>query len=133
MDGGVSLIGVLVAAVANMVVAALWYSPPLFGKAWLADVGASPEALRRAAGRGYVLAGLASLVAAFTLASSLSAFGMDGAGAGALLGLEYGIGIAAMYVLAIMAFEARTLRLIAIDIGFVVVGLATVGAVLGLL
>ncbi len=132
MDG-VSLLAVVVAAAANMAVAALWYSPVLFGKPWLADVGASEEALRAAAGRGYVLAGIGSLVASFTLASSLSAFGMDGLGDGLLLGLEYGIGITAMYVLSIMAFEARSLRLIAIDAGFVVVGLAVVGSVLGVM
>ncbi len=130
---GVNLLAVVVAAVANMAVAALWYSPVLFGKPWLADVGASEEALRAAAGRGYVLAGIGSLVASFTLASSLSAFGMDGLVDGLLLGLEYGIGITAMYMLSIMAFEARSLRLIAIDAGFVVIGLAVVGSVLGVM
>lgn len=131
MSEDVSMIGVLVAAVANMVVAAIWYSPVLFGKAWMATVGQSEDSLRSAAGRGYALAGIASLVAAFTLASSLSAFGLSGVVPGLMLGLEYGVGLVAMYVLSIMAFEARSLRLVAIDTGYVVIGLAVVGGVLG--
>jgi len=129
---GVNVVGVLVAAVVNMVVAAVWYSPVLFARGWMSAVGQSEETLRAAAGRGYALAGLASLMAAFTLASSLSAFGLSGFMDGMLLGLEYGVGIVAMYILSIMAFEARPLRLIAIDVGYAVVALAAMGGVLGL-
>lgn len=133
MGQGVSLVGVGVAAVLNMIVAALWYSPILFGRAWMSAVGQSEETLRAAAGRGYLLAGIASLMAAFTLASSLAAFELSGFVPGVSLGLEYGIGLVAMYVLSIMAFEARPMRLIGIDVGYAVVALAAMGGVLGVL
>jgi hypothetical protein len=131
MGEGVNLIGVVIAAVVNMVVAALWYSPLLFGKTWMGSVGQSAATLQSAAPRGYALAGIASLVAAFTLASSLAGFQMDGFVEGMLLGLEYGVGIVAMYILSIMAFEARPLRLILVDVGYAVIALAAVGGVLG--
>jgi hypothetical protein len=133
VGAGVSIVAVLAAAVVNMVVAAVWYSPLLFGGTWMAAAGASEDALRRAAGRGYLAATLASALAAFTLASSAAAFEVTGLTGGMLLGMEYGVGLAAPYVLSIMMFEARPVRLVAIDVGFTVVGVTAMGAVVGVL
>ena len=40
---GLNMLAVLVAAISGMVLGALWYSPVLFGKQWMAAIGESAE------------------------------------------------------------------------------------------
>ena len=44
----VNYLAVLVAAIVNMVVGALWYSPLLFGKAWMKLTGFNKKQLKKA-------------------------------------------------------------------------------------
>lgn len=41
----INLIGVLAATIVGMLLGALWYSPVLFGKAWMESIGKTPETL----------------------------------------------------------------------------------------
>ncbi len=72
----IHIVGIVVAAIASMVVGTAWYSPYLFGKRWMALVGfpdmsnLSPERkaeLKKKANQSMVIAFLASLVTAFVL------------------------------------------------------------------
>ena len=47
-DINLSLIAIVVAAVAGMVIGALWYSPLLFGNAWLKAIGKTEDELASA-------------------------------------------------------------------------------------
>jgi Protein of unknown function (DUF1761) len=70
----INLLAVLVAAIATMVVGFLWYSPLLFAKAWMKEMGYDPndkaktEKMKKSAGPAYGGSFLASLVSAFILA-----------------------------------------------------------------
>lgn len=44
-----NLLGILVAIIIGMLLGALWYSPILFGKAWLECIGKTPETLGKSA------------------------------------------------------------------------------------
>jgi hypothetical protein len=65
-------LGVLLAAVATFAVGMLWYSPLVFGKAWMRLNGYTPERMvemRRKVGRAYLVSFIAYLVLAFGLDS----------------------------------------------------------------
>jgi len=68
----VNPIGVLMAAVATMLIGMLWYSPLLFAKPWVELNGYTPEklaAMKAGAGRAYGISFLAYLVLGVGLGS----------------------------------------------------------------
>jgi Protein of unknown function (DUF1761) len=121
---------VAVAALASFLVGALWYSPLMFARPWMVDVGLSREALERG-GLGRIFAG--SALAAVVIATNLAFFlGPDpsiawGAGAGALAG----IGWVATALTTTYLFERRPLRLLAIDAGYHAATFTLMGLILG--
>jgi hypothetical protein len=131
---GVNYLAVLVAAVLNMVVGALWYSPALFGKSWLALMGWKPEdAQQRMAGsqRAYALTFVASLLMAYGLARVLAyaqTFTLTG---GVLIGLLAWIGFVATSQGTSYLFEGRSFRLYTINTGYHLASLVLMGALLG--
>jgi hypothetical protein len=125
---------VVVAVVANMLAGALWYSPVLFAKPWMAAVGMTAEDMRHgraAATRGYIISVVASLVISFALALLVQLAGADGAGDGVLLGLIAGIGFVATTQAASYGFESRPLKLYLINAGYPVAAFVGLGALLG--
>src|SRR6266852_6837307 len=70
----VNLLSVLVAALAAMALGFLWYSPILFAKPWMREMGYDPndkakiQEMQKSAGPAYGGSFVASLLSAFTLA-----------------------------------------------------------------
>src|SRR2546422_9438699 len=68
----INILAVLVAAVLTFVLGAVWYSPVLFAKQWMAAQGYSPEKLeemkRRGVTRAYAVSVLCYLVTAYVMA-----------------------------------------------------------------
>jgi len=66
-----NLLAVLVAAVSTMVVGFLWYSPILFAKPWMREMGYDPDdkakvqEMQKSAGLAYLGSFIVSLVSAF--------------------------------------------------------------------
>src|SRR5438034_838166 len=73
-------LAILVAAMSTMVVGFLWYSPLLFAKPWMKEMGYDPddkvkmEEMKKTAGPAYVGSFVAGLISAFTLALILHGF-----------------------------------------------------------
>ena len=67
-------LAILVAAVSTMVLGFLWYSPLLFAKPWMREMGYDPndkakvQEMQKSAGPAYGGSFVASLISAFTLA-----------------------------------------------------------------
>lgn len=130
---GINYLAVLVAAIINMVIGAIWYSPSLFGKNWMEMAGIRPEdAQKRAAGarRAYSWTFVASLLMAYALARILWYAGPQSVIGGALIGLLAGLGFVATTVGANYLFEGRPCRLYAINTGYPLVSLIVMGALL---
>jgi hypothetical protein len=124
---------VVVGVVINMAAGALRYSPLLFAKPWMAEVGIAPEQMRpkgSAAYRGYALSILASIVIVLTLAILAQLTGATSAAEGAGLGLLGGIGFVATTQAANYSFESRSRRLYLINVGYSVVGFVLFGVLL---
>ena len=109
---------------------ALWYSPRLFGEAWLAERGVDPSELAAAgpAISGSVASCFVAAVSIAMLITGLEAFGIArGLGVGALVGF----GVVAMTMLSQALFESWSLRLYLIQAGYRVVYLLLMGAIYG--
>ena len=130
---GINYLTVLVAAILNMAVGALWYSPTLFGKAWMELVGFKPEdAQKRTAGmqRAYSLTFVASFVMAYALARVLWYAKVTTVGGGVLIGLLAWIGFVATPHGSNYLFEGKPFRLFTINTGYSLVALVIMGALL---
>lgn len=125
-------LAVIVCALLNLGLGALWYSPALFGRAWMEANGLTDERLQQAKFvPRMIVTFLLSLVMSYNLAFFLSDAKTTAAW-GATAGLLTGLGWAAMIFTVIALFELRPLRYIFINGGFIVVYFTLIGFILGL-
>ncbi|WP_157253584.1 DUF1761 domain-containing protein [Nonomuraea typhae] len=127
----VNWLAVMVAALSAFALGALWYSPILFGKSWMALTGLDQEALAKRSpvlvfGSSFLLSLLAAAVFAMFLGSDPS-LGL-GVGAGVATGLAW---VAASYGINYL-FEARPFRLFLVNGGYHALQFTLYGVILGL-
>ncbi len=122
---------VFTAAVANMVVGALWYSPALFFNSWKQESGVTDEALETAnLGKTYTFAFLIALLIAYNLAAFLGDANTT-ASWGATAGFLAGFGFSAAVFCAIALFELRSLKYMLINSGYITVCFTVMGLIIG--
>ena len=122
---------ILVAALSCFLLGGLWYSPALFGRAWMRSNGFTPDALHR--GNQAVIFGL-SFIAALVMATNLAFFLADPKTTtawGAIAGALAGFGWVAMGIIILGLFERRSWLWIVINGGYQVIALTLMGAILG--
>jgi hypothetical protein len=126
----VNWIAVVVAGVSAFALGGVWYSPALFGKAWMKENNLSMEEVR-AGNKGKIFGGsiLLSLIMSANLAMYLRTPDIN-----FQLGLLYGL-LAGVWVfcgIAMVAlFELKTLRYILINGGYCLIALGLMGAIIG--
>ncbi|HEX6331896.1 MAG TPA: DUF1761 domain-containing protein [Actinomycetota bacterium] len=106
--GDADWLAVLLAAVAYFVIGAVWYAPPVFGRAWMA-AGGLPDMRETGGGPGpaiYVVPLIGSALSAIALGMIAVATGTDTVGEGFVLGLVVGIGFAISIALVTATFES---------------------------
>lgn len=123
-------LAVTVAAVSTFILGALWYSPALFGKPWMAASGMTEEKAKE--GNMLKIFGLAFLLE-FAAAFVLALFIGSGAGLhmGLLLGLHVGLFFVAGGLGVVYLFEQRPLMLWLVNAGYMTVAFCLMGAILG--
>src|SRR4051812_37947079 len=108
-------LAILVAALFCFVLGGLWYSPMLFGRAWIRTNGFTDETLRRGSQpRIFAL----SFVAALIMATNLAFFLADSQTTlawGAIAGALAGFGWVAMALVILGLFERRSWQWIVIN------------------
>ena len=127
----INYFAVLAAALSTFLLGGLWYSPLLFGKAWMrannfTDVDVQTFSKARMFGWSVFLA----LIMALNLAMFLAAPDTNltwGMAAGALAGL----GWVAMSIAIIGLFENKSWKYIAMNGGYVTVAFVIMGAIIG--
>ena len=128
----VNYAAVLVAAVVNFMLGALWYSPALFANGWVRLIGRNMEEMKRNANpMSYVAAFGCSVAMAYVLALFIAGRKSDSMLKGAYSGLLLGAGVVATSMLTSYLFEQRPMQLYLINAGYFLVGLMAMGAVLG--
>lgn len=128
----INLWAVLVAGVASVVIGGLWYSPILFGRAWMATIGKTKEQVEE---EFTPLQILAAFVVNLIVASVLSIV-VDWANAGTLAGgAMIGCGLALGVVTALTGvdyfFEHRPAKLFLITTAHTIVSLTIIGSIVG--
>jgi surface polysaccharide O-acyltransferase-like enzyme len=129
----VNYLAVLVAAIINMVVGALWYSQALFGNAWMGLMGLKQEDMQRRMTRSsgaYIVTFIGSFLMAYALARIIWYAQATTLVAGALIGLLAWLGFVATTHGANYLFEGRPSRLFGINTGYPLVSLIIIGAML---
>jgi len=130
-DIDVNVLAVIVATVAAMALGALWYSPVLFARRWLAAVGKTQEEIGAGARIGYAVTSLAWLVVAFALSALVDWAAAETLVEGVLVGLVAWAGFVATTMAINSAFQDRPRALYLIDAGYHLAAFVVIGAVVG--
>jgi surface polysaccharide O-acyltransferase-like enzyme len=126
----VNLLAIFAAAVANIILGIIWYSPALFGNAWTNLAGKRKEELHRGTIE-YAGSFLAAFAAAYVLAMLVEATQSNSIESGAFLGLIAGLGLIATSTAVNFMFEKRPMGLYLITVGYHIVAYTFMGAILG--
>jgi hypothetical protein len=125
---------VVASAVGYWVLGALWYSPLLFARPFIALKGWTPEQLAAIQAESHAgeigLAFVSSLVLAYVLAHFVKFTGAETARSGALTGFWLWLGFVITTNLETVIFEGRPLGLYLINNGYHLVGFLGMGALL---
>ncbi len=125
-------LAIIIAAVVNMVLGSLWFSPVLFQKRWLAPRVGGPMS-GNASPLLYVITAVGALVSAITLDWIIGLAGANTLVGGAIVGVYCGLGFVGPAVLSDHLFNERPPMLYMIVAGFPIVGLLIMGAIIGAL
>ena len=120
---------ILVAALSTFLIGGLWYSPALFGKAWMKENGFTEEGMKNSnMVKIFGLAFLLGLIAAVNLAMFMGEESRPSMGA--LWGFLAGIGWVATFVGMHYLFERKSFRLFLINAGYSIVALTVMGVII---
>jgi Protein of unknown function (DUF1761) len=129
----VRILPVLVSAIAVFALGALWYSPFLFGRAWVRAHGYTEEKIARmraSAGRAYAISFACNLVMAVAMSILIGRMNVTMLRGGVKLGALLGIGFAAPLGLAANVFSEKRLSAWLIDAGYQIASLILMGVIL---
>ena len=126
-----NFVAIVVCGVIVWIIGALWYSPLLFARPWVAIVGRKMGEKPTGVYKGMIGSLIGDLFLCFVLAHIIMWSGAQGWMGGAHIGLLTwgGFFLAVMYPQSI--YEGRPLKYFLINCGYWLVSLVSVGAVLG--
>jgi Protein of unknown function (DUF1761) len=127
----VNWFAVVAAALSTFVLGGLWYSPTLFGRAWMVENNLSQEHLRK--GNMAKIFGL-SLLISLIMSANLAFFLAEPSTTvvwGAAAGLLAGFGWVALGIAMVALFERKSWRYILINAGYMTVAFVVMGLILG--
>jgi len=131
-----NLLAIFVAAISTMLVGFLWYSPFLFAKPWMREMGydpndkASADKMRKSAGPAYTASLIASLVSAFVLAIFFHEMHVQDLEYGLLVGSHVWLGFVATVQLTSALFMKQSMKLFTINTGYQLVCYLIMSAIL---
>jgi hypothetical protein len=132
METEVNYLAVLVAGVVYMIIGALWYSPVMFGNAWMKALGKSKEQVSADfTPLNYVWALLTALIASYGIARIWVWSGGTTLADGLMIGILAGVCFSFTSMWVNDAFEAKKRSLTIINVSYHIVGLTVAGAIIG--
>lgn len=124
-------LAIIVSMIISLVLGSLWYSPLLFGKAWIKLMGLRKEDVKKEeATKGYVLSAIGALVLAYVMSHFIDYVSATTISAGAATGFWAWLGFVATTSISSAAFEGKPLKLWAINSGYHLGQFLIVGAIL---
>ncbi|MFZ2886219.1 MAG: DUF1761 domain-containing protein [Minisyncoccia bacterium] len=132
----VTLIPILVAGIANVILGMIWYNPKVFGTAWMACVGMSPEQAEKGKRRMWLsafFAVLAAMVAAYVMNHFGIAWGVFDWIGGVELAFWCWLGFVAPTMLGMVLWEMKPFKYYAIVAGYWLVSFIMMAVILVLM
>lgn len=123
-------LAVICAAISDLLIGALWFSPLLFFNSWKAEVSLSDEQLSKGQIKIFSLTLLMALIISYNLAAFLGEPNVTLAWA-VTASLLAGVWAAASFVI-VTLFERKSLRYILINVGYILVAFAVKGFIIGI-
>jgi hypothetical protein len=130
--GAINHVAVWVAGIVHFILGACWYT--VFGNAWMAAIGKTEAQVKSDQPNMAIPLAIAVVVAviiAYTLAWLIPKLGASSAAGGAKTGATLALALIAPTMAMNYGFEARSISLWLINSGYMVVGMAIMGAILG--
>jgi hypothetical protein len=126
------LLAVIVAAIIPMIIGALWYSPVMFAKKWMALIGKTEEEIKKSFNpmKMYGLSFLASLVMAYVLAHIVINTGYSGFVGGMHAGFWLWLGFVLTTNSSTVLFESRPSGLYWMNVSYYLVSILLMGGLL---
>lgn len=144
MDVPINYLAVLISTVAAVVLGFLWFGP-LFGKAWMKEMGITDEQMQKAKTdpatkksmmRSYLLVALGALISAYVMAHSLvfASYYLDAAGpsAGFMAAFWNWLGFTAPALMGSVLWEGKSWKYWFIVAGYYLVSFGIMGVILAL-
>ncbi|MFN8888475.1 MAG: DUF1761 domain-containing protein [Cyclobacteriaceae bacterium] len=123
---------VMVCAIANLALGALWYSPLLFYKAWMKENKFTDEDIKKVnPANTYSITLLISVIISYNLAFFLGDDKTDMVW-GTTAGFLAGFGFSALIFSVIALFEQRSWKYILINGGYITIYFTLIGFILGI-
>ena len=130
-DPSINLIPVIAAAILNMAIGMLWYSPYVLGKLWMKSMGKTEEEIKKGANPlAYVFNTIASLVFAYMLAHIMKFASVSGIVNGIIIGFWVWLGFVVTTVIAGYLYEGRPKILYFIFILYQLISISLMGGLL---
>lgn len=125
-------LAVLTAALSTFLLGALWWSPIMFGKAWMQENGFTEEDLKKGnMAKIFGLSFIFTLIMAYNLAFFLGDDSIDWK-MGSIFGLLTGLGWISMAVFVLGLFERKSWRYMLINASYYAVAFTIMGIIIGL-
>ena len=137
----INWLAILVAGISSFVVGGIWYSPGLFGKAWMKDNNFTEEQIKKGGNKGKIFG--FTLIFSLLMAANLGMFLADGPAecpAGCVQKVDVSFGAMAGFLAGVWTFcaiaihslfELKPWRLILINGFYSLVALTLMGAIIG--
>jgi hypothetical protein len=127
----INYIAVFISAITSMVLGAIWYAKPVFGKMWMTLIGRSEEELKQSSmGKTYVIAFITSLLTAYVLAYLILLTASISTNAALILALWIWLGFVATTTLNDVLYAQKPFKLFLINNGYILVSLLVMAAIL---
>ena len=123
-------LNVIAAGVATWIFGAIWYMS--ISKGWMAASGLTEETIDNKNPLPYIVSLIGAIVVAGMMRHVLAGAGVDSVGKGLLTGLGLGAFIVSPWIINNVLYGQRDKRLIWMDCGYPVIGMAIMGVVLNL-
>jgi len=127
----VNFFAIGVSVIAVILIGALWYSPLLFGDAWLKGHGYTTDHMKEIAGRNLLFSLISYAVMASVLSVLCSYAGVSSYSHGALMGALVWVGFLATLGMTAHLVLDRPWSIYFIDVGYQFVYSITMGAIIG--
>jgi len=133
-----NLLAVLVAAGATMILGFVWYSPLLFARPWMREMGVDPndkakvQEMQKNAGPAYGGSMVAALISAFTVGLFFRVLHVQDLHFGIAVSFHFWLGFVATVQFTSALFTKQSMKLFAINTAYQLVCYLAMGTILAL-